>query len=69
MDILANLDNVLDKTPEHAFACPPLPRRTIAAAAAEIRTLRARLATANGGGKTRTVPEFVELMDGTKVTI
>jgi len=43
-DILARLDRILDATPEHAYAAPPLPRQMIAQAAAEIRTLRARLA-------------------------
>lgn len=43
-DVLTILDRALDKTPEHAYAGPPLPRRVIAAAAAEIRMLRARLA-------------------------
>jgi hypothetical protein len=46
-DILTELDRILDKTPEHAYATPPVARRIIAAAAAEIRTLRARLAAAN----------------------
>jgi hypothetical protein len=45
-DVLTRLDRVLDEVPEHAFATPPLPRNLVAAAAAEIRTLRARLAAA-----------------------
>ena len=45
-DILSKLDRLLDVTPEHAFAAPPISRRTLAAAAAEIRRLRAKLALA-----------------------
>ncbi len=43
-DVPIRLDRILDATPEHAFSTPPLPRQLVAQAAAEIRTLRARLA-------------------------
>ena len=44
MDILTELDHVLDHTPPECFATPPLPRRIVAAAAAEIRRQRVLLA-------------------------
>lgn len=62
MDILATLDNVLMNIPATQLMVPPLRRKVIVDAADEIRMLRGRLATATGSGKTRTVPEIVELM-------
>lgn len=53
MDILNVLDSALDKTPEHVLICPPLSRCSVAAAAAEIRSLRARLAAGASPGKTQ----------------
>ena len=43
-DILGRLRRLLAVTPEHAFAAPPLSRRTLAAAVEEIARLRARVA-------------------------
>jgi hypothetical protein len=43
-DILGRLNRLLAVTPEHAFAAPPISRRTLAAAAAEIKRLRVRVA-------------------------
>ncbi len=43
-DILTRLNRLLLATPTDALATPPLPRRMVIAAAAEIRTLRARVA-------------------------
>lgn len=42
--VLTDLDDVLNKTPEWAAVTRPLPRALIAGAAAEIRRLRALLA-------------------------
>lgn len=67
MDILTKMENVLANVPDTSLMCPPMRRKLIADATAEIRTLRGLLATATGSGKTRTVPELVELMDGSKV--
>ena len=39
-DILERLDDELDRTPHGSYACKPLPRSVVAAAAAEIRRLR-----------------------------
>lgn len=44
MDVLRALQNILDRTPADAYACPPLSRQTISAAVAEIRRLRQQLA-------------------------
>jgi hypothetical protein len=46
MDILIALDNVLVNVPNTSLMCPPLRRKLIADAAAEIRTQRGQLATA-----------------------
>lgn len=43
-DILARLNRLLAVTPEDAFAVPPISRRTLAAAVAEITRLRVRIA-------------------------
>lgn len=40
-DILSKLNRLLAVTPDTAFATPPVARRTIADAAAEIKRLRA----------------------------
>ena len=40
IDILLRLDDELDRTPHDHYACRPLPRSVVAAAAAEIRRLR-----------------------------
>ncbi len=49
-DILAKLNRLLITTPEGAFACPPVPRATIAAAASEIATLRRQVAELEAAG-------------------
>mgnify|MGYP000992979931 CR=1 FL=1 len=41
MDILTELEHVLASVPEAAYAVPPLPRRAVATAVAEIKRLRA----------------------------
>lgn len=43
-DILGKLQRLLAVVPEHAFAAPPISRRTLADAAAEIKRLRNALA-------------------------
>ena len=46
MDILDRLDAELDRTPDDSYACRPLPRTVVAAAAAEIRRLRVEIVRA-----------------------
>ena len=43
-DVLAMLDELLDRTPHDAYICPPLKRSAVAAIAAEIRRLRVQVA-------------------------
>lgn len=43
IDVLERLDAELDRTPHDAYICRPLPRTVVAAAAAEIRRLRAAI--------------------------
>lgn len=46
MDVLKALENILERTPRDAYACPPLSRQTLSAVVAEIRRLREQLAAA-----------------------
>ncbi len=57
MDILATLERLLAATPEHTHSAPPLTRKQLAAAVAEIsrlRTVIAELVTAEADAQTRT---------------
>jgi hypothetical protein len=68
MNILDELDHALDQTPEHAYMCRPLTRRTVAAAAAEIRRLHAVLAVGSSPGKTRPAAVLLAAIDVPAVT-
>jgi len=67
-DILAELDRALDQTPEHVYMCRPLTRRTVAAAAAEIRRLRAVLAVTTSPGKTQPVAVLLAALEAPALT-
>jgi hypothetical protein len=57
MDILVTLERLLAATPEHNHSAPPLTRRQLAAAVAEIsrlRTVIAELVTAEADAQART---------------
>ncbi len=62
-DILAHLDRALAATPTNVLMCQPLRRVLVAAAAAEIRTLRAVLAVATSPGKTQPAAVLIAALE------
>ena len=56
-DILYRLNRLLITTPEDALSAPPISRRTLAQAVAEIKRLRARVAELEAQPATAPNPE------------